>query len=307
MKQATREAYGLALLQQARLNDKIVALDADLSGSTKTSVMAKEFPDRFFNVGIAESNLIGVASGFAASGYIPFASTFAMFASGRAWEIIRNSVAYPHLNVKICATHAGISVGEDGVSHQAIEDIAIMRAIPGMHVYCPSDGYQTKALIKYVSEINAPCYVRLSRMSTESIYDENTNFDFTKIKVLTKGEDLAIFATGIMVKSALDASVELKNEGINATVVDVCSLKPVDEEGILEILKTHKNIVTCEEHNIIGGLGSIISDISTKSYPTLVHKLGVNDEFAESGKAEVLLDKYKLNKNGIIEFVKKLY
>lgn len=303
---ATREAYGKALAKLIAENEKVVVLDADLTKSTKTADAQKACPERHFNLGIAEGNMMSVAAGMAASGYTVFASTFSMFATGRAWEQIRNSIVYPHLNVKVCGTHAGISVGEDGVSHQAIEDISLMRTIPTMEVYCPCDAAETYAVIDYVSKTNKPCYVRLGRSSVDDVYDENTEFDFTKIKVVEQGEKIAVFATGLMVQEAVKAAKALKEEGINITVVDVCCIKPIDEAGVSEILKTHEHIITAEEHNVVGGLGSAISEVSVKNCPRFIKKIGVQDEFAESGPVNELLSKYKLTADEIIRVVKSL-
>ena len=303
---ATREAYGKALAKLIAENEKVVVLDADLTKSTKTADAQKACPERHFNLGIAEGNMMSVAAGMAASGYTVFDSTFSMFATGRAWEQIRNSIVYPHLNVKVCGTHAGISVGEDGVSHQAIEDISLMRTIPTMEVYCPCDAAETYAVIDYVSKTNKPCYVRLGRSSVDDVYDENTEFDFTKIKVVEQGEKIAVFATGLMVQEAVKAAKALKEEGINITVVDVCCIKPIDEAGVSEILKTHEHIITAEEHNVVGGLGSAISEVSVKNCPRFIKKIGVQDEFAESGPVNELLSKYKLTADEIIRVVKSL-
>ena len=303
---ATREAFGEELAKLIVENEKIVVLDADLTKSTKTADAKKVCPERHFNMGIAEGNMIGVAAGFAASGYTVFAASFAMFAAGRAFEQVRNSVGYPHLNVKVCGTHAGISVGEDGASHQAIEDIALMRAIPGMHVYSPSDASETKALIKYVSTIKDPCYIRLGRSKVEDVYASDATFDFNKISVLTNGADVAVFATGLMVQESLKAAKSLEQEGIKITVVNVCSIKPLDEKGVEEILKTHKHIITAEEHNVIGGLGSAISDVSVKLCPRTITKIGVQDTFGESGAVNALLEKYKLTSTEVVNVVKSL-
>lgn len=307
MGKATRDAYGQELAELVKENKKIVVLDADLAGSTRTIEAKKVAPERFFDMGIAEADMIGHAAGFAASGYIPFASSFAMFCTGRAWEQIRNSVAYPHLNVKIVGTHSGITVGEDGASHQAIEDIAIMRAIPGMEVYVPCDANETKALIRYVSSTERPCYVRLGRSAVDDVYDANTIFDFPRIRIVNRGEKVAIFATGIEVQEALKAVKDLQSYGINPTVVDVCSIKPLDEAGVVNILKTHDKIITVEEHNVIGGLGDAISSVSTKIEPKLITKLGMPDCFGESGKPNELLVKYRLTYETICEAVNPLY
>ncbi len=303
---ATREAYGKALAELIVKNEKIVVLDADLTKSTKTNDAQKVCPERHFNMGIAEANMMGVAAGFASSGYTVFASTFAMFATGRAWEQIRNSIAYPQLNVKICGTHAGIAVGEDGVSHQAIEDISLMRTIPQMEVYSPCDANETKAVIEYVSKTNKPCYVRLGRSSVDDVYDDNTKFDFSKIRILHEGKDVAVLATGLLVQEALKAKDVLKKEGINLTVVDVTCIKPLDEEGVVNVLRGHKHIITAEEHNIIGGLGSAVAEVSVKAYPTFIHRIGINDRFAESGPFTELLEKYNLTYKEIVRVVKSL-
>lgn len=307
MAMATREAYGQELAELVKENPKIVVLDADLAGSTKTIEAKKVAPERFFDMGIAEADMIGHAAGLAASGYIPFASSFAMFCTGRAWEQIRNSVAYPHLNVKIVGTHSGITVGEDGASHQAIEDIAIMRAIPGMEVYVPCDAAETKAVIRYVSTTKKPCYVRLGRASVDDVYDDNTTFDFPRIKIVNRGEKVAIFATGLEVQEALKAAKNLQSFGMNPTVVDVYSIKPLDEAGIVHILRTHDKIITVEEHNVIGGLGDAISSVSTNREPKLITKLGMPDCFGESGKPNELLEKYRLTYETICDAVNPLY
>lgn len=300
---ATREAYGKALAQLVQENDKIVVLDADLSKSTKTAEAKKVCPERHFNIGIAEADMMGIAAGFAASGYTVFASSFAMFATGRTWEQIRNSIAYPHLNVKICGSHAGISVGEDGVSHQAIEDIALMRVISGMEVYCPCDATETKAIINHVASTKNPTYVRLGRASVEDVYDENHQFNVGKIDILNKGKNIAIFATGLMVQEAVKAAQLLKQEGIDLTVVNVSCIKPLDEQGVIDILKTHEHIITAEEHTVIGGLGSAIADVSTQYCPRIIKRIGLYDQFAESGSVKDLLAKYRLNAEKIIEVV----
>lgn len=306
MGKATREAYGEALAKLIVEDEKIVVLDADLTGSTKTADAKKACPERHFNIGIAECNMTGIAAGFASSGYTVFASTFAMFAAGRAWEQVRNSIAYPNLNVKICGTHAGIAVGEDGVSHQAIEDIAIMRVIPGMEVYSPCDEAETKAVINHVAKTKNPCYVRLGRSKVDDVYSLDEEFDFTKVKVVTKGEKVAIFATGLMVQEAVKAAKALEEEGIKVTVVDVCCIKPIDEKGVLEILKSHDYIITAEEHNVIGGLGSTIAEVSVKSCPKNIKMIGIYDRYAESGPFNELLVKYELDANSIAKEVKEL-
>jgi len=305
MGQATRDAYGEELAVLMQENPKIVVLDADLAGSTKTITAKKACPDRFFDMGIAEADMIGHAAGMAASGLIPFASSFSMFCTGRAWEQIRNSVAYPHLNVKIVGTHSGIAVGEDGVSHQAIEDIATMRVIPGMEVYVPCDGAETKAVIRHVSQTKNPCYVRLGRSSVDDVYEPDTKFDFSKIRILNQGEKTAIFATGLEVQEAMKACRRLQAEGINPTVVDVCSIKPLDEAGVRQVLMGHERIITVEEHNVIGGLGDAIASVAVKSVPCMIEKIGLQDRYAESGPFQDLLKKYGLTDEAIYQAAKK--
>lgn len=304
MATATREAYGQAIAKLVQENEKVVVLDADLAGSTY-SIKAKQVaPDRFFDMGIAEANMIGVSAGFATSGYIPFASSFAMFCTGRVWEQVRNSVCYPNLNVKIVGSHSGITVGEDGVTHQAIEDIAIMRAMTNMEVYVPCDQYQTKAIVEYLSKKYGPAYIRIGRSKVEDVYSEDTDFDFTKIRVLQKGRDIAVFACGLMVQSTLEAAKRLAEEGIHITVVDVCAIKPCDEKGIQQILDTHSTIFTVEEHSIIGGLGSMVAEVSTQTTPRIIHRLGMKG-FGESGNWKQLLEKYQLDGQGVYQQIKE--
>ena len=299
MAQETRNAYGEKLAQLVQENENIVVLDADLTKSTKTVEAKKVCPERHFNAGIAECNMMGMAAGLAASGKTVFASSFAIFATGRAFEIIRNSICYPHLNVKVCATHAGLSVGEDGASHQSIEDVALMRVLPNMRVFVPCDQYEAKAVIEHVAKIDGPCYVRLGRGKVEDVYNEDSKFDFDKVDVLRKGKNVVLFAMGLMVQEALKAAEEL-----DATVVNVSTIKPLDEEGVLELLRSHEKAYALEEHSIIGGLYSAIAeakartDIATPLYP-----IGVNDTFGESGKAKDVLKKYGLTAEHIIEVV----
>ncbi len=303
MAKATREAYGEELAKLVKENPKIVVLDADLAGSTNSAVAGKEAPERFFDMGIAEANMVGVSAGLAASGYIPFASSFAMFCTGRVWEQIRNSVAYPHLNVKIVGTHSGIAVGEDGVTHQAIEDISIMRSITGFAVYVPCDQYETKAVIDYIAENDGPCYVRLGRSKVEDVFDENYKFDITKINVLKKGEKTAVFCCGLMVQSTLEAAEKLKADGYDITVVDVCAIKPCDEEGIQKILEEHENIFTVEEHSVTGGLGSMICEVAADRCPRRIRRIGMYG-FGESADWQTLLKEYKLDGQGVYEQIK---
>lgn len=304
---ATREAYGKALAEIGVKNEKIVVLDADLSKSTKTADFKNVCPERFFNMGIAEGNMMSVAAGLATCGKIPFASTFAIFAAGRAFEQIRNSICYPKLNVKICATHAGLTVGEDGASHQAIEDLSIMRSIPNMTVICPSDGVETKAAIKAVAEYNGPCYVRLGRMAVNTINDENTyKFEIGKGVEIKEGNDVTIIATGIMVDEAIAASEELAKDGISARVINIHTLKPIDKEIIIKAAKETGAIVTAEEHSIIGGLGSAVCEVLAEECPVPVKRIGVRDTFGESGKPNELLEKYGLKAKNIVDAVKAL-
>ncbi len=294
MGKATRESYGIALATIGKYNENIVVLDADLSKSTKTNVFLNEFPDRFFNVGIAEQNLMGVAAGLANVGKIPFASTFAVFATGRAFEVIRNSICYPKMNVKIAATHAGITVGEDGGSHQSIEDIALMTALPNMTVIVPADDKEAMAAVKAAAEINGPVYLRFGRCATPDLYDENYKFEIGKGTLLKDGNDITIIATGMMVSKALDAAKILEKEGINARVINMATIKPIDEEVIIKAAKETKGIITAEEHSIIGGLGDTVSAVVCKHSPTRVEKVGINDVFGESGTPDELMEKYKL-------------
>ena len=302
---ATREAYGKALVKLGKINDDVVVLDADLSKSTKTNDFYKEYPDRFFNMGIAEQNLVGAACGFAAAGKIPFASTFAMFATGRAFEIIRNSACYPKLNVKICATHAGITVGEDGGSHQSVEDISLMRSIPNMTVLVPADGVEAEKMIFAAAEYNGPMYVRLGRSAVPTLFDENYNFEIGKGVVLREGNDATIIACGMMVNEALIAADMLKEENINVRVINMSTIKPIDTELIIKAAKETKAIVTAEEHSIIGGLGSAVSEVVSENHPVKVKKVGLNDCFGESGTPGELLEKYGLTAKNIVAKVKE--
>ena len=303
---ATREAYGKALAELAKVNENIVVLDADLSKSTKTADFKSVCEERFFNMGIAEANMMGVAAGLSTCGKIPYVSTFAMFAAGRAFEQIRNSICYPKLNVKICATHAGLTVGEDGASHQAIEDLSLMRSIPNMTVICPSDAVETAAAIKYIAEYEGPCYVRLGRAAVNIINDESTyKFEIGKGVTLAEGNDVTIVATGIMVDVALEAKEELKKDGINARVINIHTLKPIDKDILIKAAKETGAVVTVEEHNVIGGLGSAVAEVLSEEIPVPVLKVGVQDTFGESGLPDQLLKAYGLTSNNVIEKVKK--
>ena len=304
-KKATREAYGEALALLGKENEKVVVLDADLSKSTKTAVFQKEFPNRFINVGIAEADLIGTAAGLSTTGMIPFASTFAIFAAGRAFEQIRNTVAYPKLNVKICPTHAGISVGEDGGSHQSIEDLSIMRSIPGMTVLCPADAEETKQMVFAAAAYNGPVYMRLGRLATPDLFDENYKFQIGKSAELREGTDVTIAATGMLVAEAVEAADRLKAEGISARVLNFSTIKPLDEEALLKASKETKFILTAEEHSVVGGLGGAISEYLSEANPTKVVKLGIYDRFGESGKGEELLEKFGLKADDIVKKIKE--
>lgn len=304
-KVATREAYGQALAKLGLENKKIVVLDADLSKSTKTAEFKKACSNRFINMGIAEGNMMSVAAGLATCGKIAFASTFAIFAAGRAFEQIRNSICYPKLNVKICATHAGITVGEDGASHQSVEDISLMRSIPNMTVICPSDAVETEAVIKAITEYNGPCYVRLGRSAVNIINDRpDYKFEIGKGVILRAGTDATIVATGIMVDAALEAYDILKAEGINANVINIHTIKPMDTDIIVSAAKETGIIVTAEEHSIIGGLGSAVCEITGENHPVPVLRVGIKDVFGESGKPDELLKAYNLTAQDIVDKVK---
>ncbi|MFR3919749.1 MAG: transketolase family protein [Clostridia bacterium] len=298
---ATRASYGEALAELGSENENVVVLDADLSGATKTSVFAKKFPDRFFDVGIAEQDLMGTATGMATFGKIPYVSTFAVFAAGRAYDQVRNTIAHTNSNVKICATHAGITVGEDGATHQMLEDIGMMKAIPNMTVICPSDDTQTKWIIKEISKIDGPVYVRLSRLATPVIYEEDNQFEIGKGIQIGNGTDATIIATGVTVAEAIKAQEILKGKGIDVRVVDMHTIKPIDKELIIKCAKETKRIITIEDHSTIGGLGSSACDVLSENYPTKVEKMGINDKFGESGKAEELMRFYGIDAQAIVE------
>ena len=302
---ATRESYGNALVELGKEHDNVVVLDADLAGATKTSTFKKEFPDRHFDCGIAEGNMMAVAAGLASMGMVPFASTFAMFAAGRAFEQVRNSIGYPHLNVKIGATHGGISVGEDGASHQCCEDFALMRSIPGMTVICPSDDVEARAAVKAAYDFEGPVYLRFGRSGAPVFHDEDFKFEIGKGELLQDGNDVAIIATGLMVCEAMKAGEELREQGINARVINMATIKPLDEELILKAAKECGKVVTCEEHSIIGGLGEAVSALLSEKLPTPVRRIGVNDEFGHSGPAGDLLKDFGLSAENIVAVVKE--
>ena len=302
---ATRESYGNSLKELAEEFPDLVVLDADLAAATKTGIFRKAYPDRHIDCGIAEENMMGVAAGLSLVGKIPFVSSFAMFAAGRAYDQIRNSVAYPKLNVKICGTHAGVTVGEDGATHQMLEDLSLMRSIPNMTVLCPSDDTQTKWAIKEMAKFDGPVYIRLARVATPVIYDENQKFEIGKMVQIGDGTDATIFATGVEVAETLKAKEELEKENINIRVVDVHTIKPIDREMIVKCAKETKKIIPIEDHSIIGGLGTAICEVLSEEYPTKVIRMGMNDKFGKSGKAEQLLKYFKLDSQAIIEKVKE--
>ena len=304
-KMATREGYGKGLVALGAEHDDIVVLDADLAGSTKTGMFAKAYPDRHFNCGIAEANMISVAAGLAASGFTPFASSFAMFASGRAYEQIRNSVGYPALNVKVGATHGGLSVGEDGASHQCCEDFALMRSIPGMVVICPADGVEAEAATKAAYEYQGPVYLRFGRLAVPVFHEEGFEFQIGKGEVMRDGTDIAIIANGLMVYEAIQAGEELAKQGINARIINMSTVKPLDEELVLKAAKECGKIITCEEHSVIGGLGEAVCSFLSENYPTPVRRIGVNDEFGCSGPAYEVLEKYGLCASNIVKVTKE--
>lgn len=302
---ATRVSYGNALVELAKKHDDVVVLDADLAAATQTGIFKKEFPERHIDCGIAESNMMGIAAGIAATGKVPFASSFAMFAAGRAFEQVRNSIGYPHLNVKIGATHAGISVGEDGATHQCNEDIALMRTIPGMTVICPSDDIEARAAVEAAYEIDGPVYMRFGRLAAPIINDRpDYKFEVGKGVVVREGKDLTIVASGILVAEAMAAAETLAADGIDAKVINIHTIKPLDEELIVAAAKETGKVVTVEEHSVIGGLGSAVCDALSAKLPTPVLKIGVQDVFGESGPAVALLEKYELDAKGIYKQIK---
>lgn len=301
---ATRDSYGEVIVELGKENKDIVVLDADLASATKTKGFKAEFPDRFFDMGIAEQDMMGTAAGLSLGGKIPFASTFAVFATGRAYDQVRNAIAYPNLNVKIAATHCGVTVGEDGATHQALEDIALMRSLPNMKVLSPADDAEAKFLIRESAKIKGPVYIRLARPATEEIYDANTKFEIGKGVVHGEGTDATIFATGITVAESLKAKEELAKENINVRVVDLHTIKPIDKEIIIKSAKETKKLISVEDHNIIGGLGTAIADVLCEEYPAKLIKMGINDEFGKSGKWNELMDYYKITAKHIIDAVK---
>ncbi len=305
IKTATRDAYGKALVELGEKNDKLIVFDADLAAATKTGMFKKAFPDRFIDCGIAESNMMGVAAGMATAGYTVFASSFAMFAAGRAFEQIRNTIGYPHLNVKIGATHAGISVGEDGASHQCCEDIALMRTIPGMTIINPADDVEARLAVFAAAEHDGPVYMRFGRLAVPRVFDDSYKFQIGKGVYLNKGTDVTVIATGLLVERAIQAVELLKNEGISASLINMATIKPIDREIIIDAAKTTGCIVTAEEHNIIGGLGSAVAEVVAEECPVPVLRVGVEDTFGKSGPALELLEIFGLNAQNIAAKAKK--
>ena len=305
-KAATRDGYGAALAKLGAEHEDIVVLDADLAGATKTSVFKKAFPDRHFDCGIAEGNMMCMAAGLATTGLVPFASSFAMFAAGRAFEQVRNSIGYPHLNVKIGATHGGISVGEDGASHQCCEDFALMRSIPGMTIICPADSVEAEAAVRAAYEMEGPVYLRFGRLAIPVFHEEGFDFQIGKGEILREGTDVAIIANGLLVYEAIQAGEMLVECGINAMIINMATIKPLDEELVLEAARKCGKIITCEEHSVIGGLGEAVCSLLSEKLPTIVRRIGVNDEFGHSGPAAALLKQFGLSAEHIVEVAKEL-
>ena len=303
---ATRDSYGNALVELGKEHTDVVVLDADLAGATKSGTFKKVFPDRHFNCGIAECDMVDVGAGLSTMGLVPFVSTFAMFAAGRAYEQVRNTIGYPHLNVKICATHGGVSVGEDGASHQCCEDFGLMRTIPGMTVMCPSDDVEACKMVHAAYEMEGPVYIRFSRAATPVYHDESFTFKVGKGEVLQEGKDVAIIATGILVPEAIEAGKRLVAEGIHARVINMATIKPLDEELIIQAAQDCGRVVTVEEHNILGGLGEAVAAVLAEKCPTLVHRIGVRDEFGHSGPAAELLKQFGLTAEHIVAQTKTL-
>lgn len=303
---ATRQAYGEALIELVEKNDKVVVLDADLANATQTCKVAKAHPEKFYNCGIAEANMVDIAAGMSTMGLIPYCSSFAMFAAGRAYEQIRNSIAYPHFNVKICATHAGVSVGEDGGSHQCIEDIALMRVIPGMTVICPADANEAKAATMAIAEMNGPVYMRLARLATPVFEGDMVKpFDIGKANVLREGKDVAIFATGLMVSESLAAAEKLAKEGIDAAVINIHTIKPIDADAVIKAASETGALVTAENHNVIGGLGSAVAEVLAEQRPTPLERVGVKDHFGQVGKAPYLMGVFGITAADIAKAARK--
>lgn len=303
-KKSIRSAFGKALAEAGEINPNVVVLDADLACSTQTQIFAKEFPERFFDCGIAEQDMVTTAVGLSTTGKIPFASSFAVFATGRAYDQVRNSICYPNFNVKIVGTHGGVTVGEDGASHEALEDISLMRGLPNMSVFVPADCNECAQIIKYASEHKGPMYIRVPRSNVCDVYDENYKFDFNKAQVLQDGTDVTIFTNGETVAEAIEAVNELTKDGYSIGIVSVPVVKPIDAETIINQAKKSKFVITIENHSVIGGLGSAVCEVLSESHPTIVHRIGVNDKFGQTGKAEELLDCYGLSANKLKEAIK---
>ena len=303
-KKSIRSAFGKALAEAGRINPNVVVLDADLACSTQTQIFAKEFPERFFDCGIAEQDMVTTAVGLSTTGKIPFASSFAVFATGRAYDQVRNSICYPNFNVKIVGTHGGVTVGEDGASHEALEDISLMRGLPNMSVFVPADCNECAQIIKYASEHKGPMYIRVPRSNICDVYDENYKFDFNKAQVLQDGTDVTIFTNGETVAEAIEAVNKLTKDGYSIGIVSVPVVKPIDAETIINQAKKSKFVITIENHSVIGGLGSAVCEVLSESHPTIVHRIGVNDKFGQTGKAEELLDCYGLSANKLKEAIK---
>ena len=303
---ATRDSYGKALAELGAQYDNVVVLDADVAGATKTATFQKPFPNRHFDCGIAEANMICVAAGMSTVGLVPFASSFAMFAAGRAFEQVRNSIGYPHLNVKVCATHGGISVGEDGASHQCCEDFALMRSIPGMVVMSPADDVEARAMVKAAYEYEGPVYIRFGRAAVPVVHEEGAPFQIGKGEILREGKDVAVIANGLMVAEALTAAEELAAAGIEAMVINMGTIKPLDEELVLAAAKKCGKIITAEEHSVIGGLGEAVCSLLSEKLPTPVKRIGVNDEFGHSGPAGALLKQFGLSAENIVATAKEM-
>ncbi len=305
-KVATRDSYGAALTELGAEHKDLVVLDADLAGATKTGVFKKAFPDRHFDFGIAEANMVSAAAGMSTAGLVPFASSFAMFAAGRAFEQVRNSIGYPHLNVKIGATHGGISVGEDGASHQCCEDFALMRSIPGMTVICPADDVEAKAAVKAAYEMEGPVYLRFGRLAVPVFHSDDYKFQIGKGEIVKEGTDVAIIANGLLTYEAIKAGELLAEQGINAMVINMATIKPLDEELVLAAAKKCGKVITCEEHSIIGGLGEAVCSLLAEKCPTIVKRIGVNDEYGHSGPAVELLKQFGLSAEHIVEVAQEL-
>ena len=308
VKKATRESYGEEIEKLGKENEKIVVLDADLSSATKTNIFAKSIPERFFNMGIAEQNMMSTAAGMATCGLIPYASTFAVFAAGRAYDQIRNSICYPNLNVKICATHAGVTVGEDGATHQMVEDIALMRALPNMTVVCTSDDVQTRWAVREIAKVDGPVYLRLCRLASPVLYEEydRVNFEIGKAVQIGEGTDATVFATGVTVAEAVKAKEILEKEGVNIRVVDIHTIKPIDRDMIGKCARETDKLISVEDHSVIGGLGSAIAEVLTEAEPKRLVRLGVKDCFGKSGKAEELMEYFGISAENIVGVVKGL-